>query len=173
MPFWPSPPPSYWYAKLGRICKTRRKQSNNNNRKGIFFTSLRNNKLSLWHNIYTQRIRNDFAFKWCQIARDWLDIHEVIGCWTWNWQYFFVKYQVWWQKISNSPHLISTSISVCNAQSFADHLSKSHNLKAFPFRAIKILNGTTIVKWIWLTAVEKKMDMLNSEYRIAERGVGT
>jgi hypothetical protein len=35
------------------------------------------------------------------------------------------------------------------------------------------LNGTTIVKWIWLTAVEKKMDMLNSEYRIAERGVGT
>jgi hypothetical protein len=43
-------------------------------------------------------------------------------------------------------------------------------VKAFPFRAIKILNGTINVKWIWLTAVEKKMDMLNSEYRIAEWG---
>ena len=73
-------PPSYWYAKLGRTCKTRRKQSNNNNRKCIFFTSLRNNKLSLWQIIYTQRFRNDFAFKWCQIAREWLDILEVIGC---------------------------------------------------------------------------------------------
>jgi hypothetical protein len=30
-----------------------------------------------------------------------------------------------------------TSIYVYNAQSFDDHLSKSHNLKAFPFRAIK------------------------------------
>ena len=29
------------------------------------------------------------------------------------------------------------SIYVCNAQSFDDHLSKSHNLKASHFRAIK------------------------------------
>ena len=48
----------------------------------------------------------------------------------------FVKFQVWWQKASNSPHFISTSISVCKAQSFVNHLSKSHNLKASPFRAI-------------------------------------
>ena len=31
---------------------------------------------------------------------------------------FFVKLQVWWQRRSNSPHFISTSISVCKAQSF-------------------------------------------------------
>ena len=92
---------SYWYAKLGRICKTRRKQSNNNYRKCIFFTSLRNNKLSLWQIIYTQRFINDFAFKWCQIAREWLDILEVIGCWTWNLQYF------WWNfKFYNRKHQI-------------------------------------------------------------------
>jgi hypothetical protein len=48
-----------------------------------------------------------------------------------------------------------TSISICNAQSFADHLSKSHNLKASPFRTIGALKGTIIEKWTWLTAAEK------------------
>jgi hypothetical protein len=58
---------------------------------------------------------------------------------------FFVKFQVWWQKTSISPHFISTSISVCNAQSFPDHLSKSHNnLKTSPFRTIEVLKGTII-----------------------------
>jgi hypothetical protein len=42
--------------------------------------------------------------------------------------------------------------TVCNAQSFPDHLSKSHNnLKASPFRTIEVLKGTIIEKWIWLT----------------------
>jgi hypothetical protein len=51
----------------------------------------------------------------------------------------FVRFQIWWLKTSNSPHFISTSIYVCNAQSFADHLSKAHNLKASPFRAIRVI----------------------------------
>ena len=38
---------------------------------------------------------------------------------------------------------------------FADHLSKSHNLKASPFRAIGVLKGTIIEKWKWLTAAVK------------------
>jgi hypothetical protein len=46
-------------------------------------------------------------------------------------------------------------LSVGNAQSFADHLSKSHNLKASPFRTIGALKGTIIEKWTWLTAAEK------------------
>ena len=73
------------------------------------------------------------------------EIHNIV----------LVKFHVWWRKTSNSPHFISTSISVCNAQSFADDLSKSHNLKASPFRAIGVLNDTIIEKWIWLTAAEK------------------
>ena len=86
---------------------------------------------------------------------------------------FFVKFQVWWQKTSISPHFISTSISVCNAQSFPDHLSKSHNnLKASPFRTIEVFKGTIIEKWIWLTA-----DVWHAEIGVAisfgttERGV--
>ena len=39
----------------------------------------------------------------------------------------------------------------CTAHSFADHLSKSHNLKASPFQA-KLEKGTIIEKWQWLTA---------------------
>jgi hypothetical protein len=39
----------------------------------------------------------------------------------------------------------------CIAHSFADHLSKSHNLKASPFQA-KLKKGTIIEKWQWLTA---------------------
>jgi len=60
----------------------------------IFYLHHCNNKLSFWQNIYTQRFRNDFAFKWCQIAREWLDILEVISCWMWNWQYFLWKHQI-------------------------------------------------------------------------------
>jgi hypothetical protein len=60
------------------------------------------------------------------------EIHNIV----------LVKFHVWWRKTSNSPHFISTSISVCNAQSFADDLSKSHNLKASPFRAIGVLKVT-------------------------------
>ena len=52
-------------------------------------------------NIYTQRFRKDFAFKWCQIAREWLDILEVIGCWTWHWQYF-----LWNFKFDDRKHQI-------------------------------------------------------------------
>jgi hypothetical protein len=73
---------------------------------------------------------------------------------------YFVKFQVLLQKTSNLPHFISTSISVCNAQSFADHLSKSHNLKASPLRAIGVLKGTIIEKWICST---RTYDMQNSE----------
>jgi hypothetical protein len=39
-----------------------------------------------------------------------------------------------------------------------NHLSKSHNLKASPFRAIGVLKGTIIEKWIWLTVAKKKMN---------------
>ena len=52
---------------------------------------------------------------------------------------FFVKFQVWWHQIQ------------CNAQSFADHQSKFHNLKASPFRVVGVLKGTIIEKWTWLT----------------------
>ena len=38
---------------------------------------------------------------------------------------------------------------LCNAQSFADHLSKSRNLKASPFRVIGVLKVTIIEKWIF------------------------
>lgn len=41
---------------------------------------------------------------------------------------------------------------VYNAQSFADHLLKSHDLKASAFRAIGVLKDTIIEKWTWLTA---------------------
>jgi hypothetical protein len=37
----------------------------------------------------------------CQIAREWLDILEVIGCWTWNWQYF-----LWNFKFDDRKHKI-------------------------------------------------------------------
>ena len=67
----------------------------------------------------------------------------------------FVKFQAWWQKTSNSLHFISTPIYVCNAQSFDDYLSISHNLKASPFRAIRVFKGTIIEKWRWLNAAEK------------------
>ena len=36
-----------------------------------------------------------------------------------------------------------------------NHLSKSYNRKASPFRAVGVLKGTIIEKWIWLTAAEK------------------
>ena len=142
---------SYWYANLGRICKTRRKQSNNSNRKCIFFTSLRNNKLSLWQIIYTQRFINDFAFKWCQIARERLDILEVIGCWTWNLQY------CWWNfKFYNRKHQIHPILFPHQSwYTMPNHLSKSHNRKASLFRAVGVLKGTIIEKWIWLTLSKK------------------
>jgi hypothetical protein len=37
----------------------------------------------------------------------------------------------------------------------ADHLSKAHNLKASPFRAIRVLKSTIIEKWRWLIAAKK------------------
>ena len=47
------------------------------------------------------RFRNEFAVKWCQIACEWLDILEVVGCWTWNWQCF-----LWNFKFYNRKHQI-------------------------------------------------------------------
>ena len=102
--------PLYWYAKLGGYVKSGESTLITTTCRVFVFTSLRNNKLSFWQNIYTQHFRNDLAFKLCRIAREWLDILEVIGCWTCNWQYFFVKFQVWWQKTSKSPHFISTKM---------------------------------------------------------------
>jgi hypothetical protein len=134
------------------------------------FVSLRNNKLSFWQNIYTQRFRND-CFQMMSICTRILDILEVIGCWTWNWQYF-----LWNSKFDDRKHQIHppTSISVCNAQSFADYQSKSHNLKASPFRTIGVLKGTIIEKWTWLTAVKKnEWTCWTRSTGLLNRGVGT
>ena len=58
--------PSYWYVKRGGICKTWRKHDKNI-KYSIFFTSLSNNKLSCWQNIYAQCFRNDVKLH----ANDW------------------------------------------------------------------------------------------------------
>jgi hypothetical protein len=71
---------------------------------------------------------------------------------------------------SHTRAIISTSISVCNAHSFADHLSKSqiitdhlsksHNLKASPFPAI-LEKGTIIEKWLSRRNVILQLENIN------------
>jgi hypothetical protein len=121
-------------------------------------------------NIYTQRFRKDFAFKWCQIAREWLDILEVIGCWTWNWHYFLWNFKLDDRKHQFTPphqslYAMPNHLPIICQNLIIWKLLLSEQLEFWKARSLK--NGYDSPR-------EKKwMDIWYWEYRIAERGVGT
>ena len=86
-------------------------------------------------------------------ANDWTFLklsaveHEIYIIFLWNFKFDDRKHQI---HTILFPHQ--------SLYAMPNHLSKSHNLKASPFRAIGVLKGTIIEKWIWLTAAKKKMN---------------
>jgi hypothetical protein len=108
------------------------------------------------------------TFKWCQIARKWLDILEVIGCWTSNWQYCLwdFKFDDWKHQIHlilfphQSMYAMPNHLPIICQKLIIWKLLLSEQLEFWKARSLKNGDGSSRQK--------KWMNMLSSEYMFAE-----
>jgi hypothetical protein len=146
-------PNSEEYVKRGGICKTRRKHLITTT--GRTF-SLHHSATISYHfdKIFTPNALEMTLLSNDVKLREWLDILEVIGCWTWNWQYL-----LWNFKFDDRKHQIHPILfphqSLYAVPNHLPIICQTLIIWNFSFPSNWSFERHDHWKWIWLTAAEK------------------